>query len=384
MAELGMAFLNPILSQAENDRKEALLPLQIAHEAATTRLSNAYADRTDFELKGERATADILQKMIGGQAISGEPIPVSQILRGQALAYAQGGLPVKATQALEHAASAEAHEQVAAQNKREEAARVTSQNMAIAQKAASMLDSVAKAPDPAAAWVDFNNQVSTILGRPSPWKDQPYSPALVQQLRDLSMTSYQREELALRKAEADRRMKDSVSRNVDRALRDQLAREREDRLKAKAAADKKEGGKDVGAPTTGELAQAQAILKAQPGLVAPEDLDQVSIDVASQARELRRKGGMNQSEAIRSVIENMKKSGMLVPPEPGRKIPFTNIPIPGTEGKPSYRPGAGGGLKSKESGALPLPSSGNPKDLVKGQRYTDGEVVRTWTGSGWQ
>lgn len=364
MAELGMAFLNPIIASQKAAQDAALAPVHLEHEQALTREATARATRVETEAEGEKRAAALMAQQLSSTDPSGAPKPVnlSDLLLGQAHIYAASGLPGKATLALTGASTVMAHEAVAANQKALREEQDLRAKSALFTRFAGMMDGVTDQD----TWTRANQTYKAAFGKDSPYANQPYDPEVVASIKANALTAKQKTDVDLAAKQEARRQATAASTAAHRAVQDETARAdlrlrqaREDRL-AKA------GGKDVGSPNTAETKAASRLLQAQPGLVSDEDLEVAAFDVAAQARGKRRANpGLTSDEAIRQVIAEKRAAGDFTP---GEKTPWYM-----KDGKPKY------GVVE------PLPASGKRADLVVGKKYKNGSgVVQEWTGSGWK
>ena len=100
MAELGMAFLNPIaaaqemgIKGAQEERAVRAEPSRLAHEAATTRMVGAEAAKMEADAAGQRKEAELLAKHLGSPSTDGKPPSISGMLLMRSSIADQAGRP---------------------------------------------------------------------------------------------------------------------------------------------------------------------------------------------------------------------------------------------------------------------------------------------------
>jgi hypothetical protein len=152
-----------------------------------------------------------------------------------------------------------------------------------------------------------NGVVNAVTGVPSPLAGQTWSPHLASVLKNSQMTARQRAllpyeqgklEAAAAAADALARARAERSKQYDAELA--LKREKAERDGKNGGA----GGKDVGAPTRGELEQAARAVRDRYTELPSEDLIRYSDLIASDARAIRKQNpGVSQDEAIQRAIE---------------------------------------------------------------------------------
>lgn len=376
MADLdpGGSFLGPIAAAQKMGESAEAAPLDRAHTVATTRYLNAQSGQQEYNLNAEKTAAALMAQRLGGDASGkgGGKVPnPSDFMLGMAQIYAQAGLPAKAEDAMKSVSQAQSHEATArAADARAESTRVGAAAK-VADKAASMLGDV----HDQAGWDAFNDTVARVTGKDSPWAAYPYNEGFVKSIQNMATTASQKANLRLKEMDEKLKREKFTADLAHKAVSEDLERKKVTIMEGREQRLAKIGGKDVGSPTSGDTAAAKRLLGAVPGLVGGDDLGTAAYDTAAVARGIRIKNpGVTMDEALRQAIQQKKDAGdFAVAKDPGTKIPFTNIKIPGTGGSPT----------PAYNVAQPLPKSGKAKDLVVGQHYKDGGTTMVWNGKGW-
>lgn len=367
MAELGMAFLNPIAKQQEMEQSAALAPVTLAHQAALARESQARASKLETEAVGEKAAATMMAERLSGFGSdgtpTGKPPSISDLLLSQAHIYAASGLPAKATLALQGAATVAAHEATAENQKFMRDQRDLTAKAQLATRLGNMLRGVTDQE----SWDRANQTFQAAFGKPSPYAAYAYDPTLVASLKSNALGLKEQAELDFKKAQEARRVKDVDSKTAHRLVQEETARADLKLKQDREARLAKVGGKDVGSPNSQEIKAATRLLEAQPGLVDSKDMDTAAFDVAAQARALRKSNqGMTSDEAIRKSIATKRAAGDFTPGSPSNFLGM-------------------GGTKANYQVAETLPASGKKSDLVVGKNYKNGAgMVQQWTAQGWK
>jgi hypothetical protein len=377
--DLGMSFLAPIaadqkmeLADAQEAREKALAPAKLAHAIATTRMLNAESGAMEQKQEVDRKVAAALAVQAAGPGAAvtgadGKPAPVSAQIMNMAKLLADAGDPIRALPLLAQASTAQSHEA-----QQTAAAQLATQRAAAAQmKVGELLSNLAGGITDQESWDAANKAVKLQTGQDSPLAGLPYNPRIVEALQNAGMKI--KDQIAVdlneRKLESVQELRDDTVRH--RRVLESVAGARLRTYQAKAAADKKVGGKDVGSPTGPEIKAATNLLG---DLVDAKDMPTAAFDVAAQARSLRKANpGMSADDALRQAIDSKRQAGdfevTVTPPKQ-----LFNFDIPGT----------GSTSKKYEVKAIPLPASKKAADLKPNQAYrnSSGQVM-IWSGKGW-
>lgn len=228
-----------------------------------------------------------------------------------------------------------------------------------------------------ASWDASNRMWEQMTGRPSPYAKQPYSPELVAQLRNQSLTI--KDQLTQHMQQWREQQAAAAKQALDKYRERELAvREQTNRIRAAdLAARQKAGGKnaDVGSPSKDEQNAAQdALTRAYPNL-SPDQANDIAYRAASIARAIRKANpGLDASMALQQAIlqlkpnldQNSKTEGILsraVDMFKGERKPDTSQL--GTTPQQPYT-------------QVPKPGERAP-----GYYQTPDGHVRQWNGKGW-
>lgn len=233
-----------------------------------------------------------------------------------------------------------------------------------------------------ASWDAANSLFESMTGRQSPLKSIPYSPALVAQLQQATLTLKDKLKLKIDEMNAQTRAESAASAESFRAFRKgylaqdlQLRKDREARLA-------KPGGRnaDMGAPVKSELDHADDLLQEVfPDLPDTERTNAAYV-VAARARALRKTTpGLDADAAMeRALTESRGQFKTL-----NDSYKFMGIGIPGTSKKVTHfersgKPAASATGKS----TMDLPPNPTAQSLKAGQAYRlPGGQVGTWNPS---
>jgi hypothetical protein len=367
MAELGMAFLNPIAeaqrigsAEAQEERTAAAAPSVLEHTKALSRLATAEAGKMEGDAEVEKRAATMMAQTLGSKDLpgsgpkDGKPPKPSDMFLAEAQMYAFAGSPAKAAELLGKASQAAEREQTA------EAARVRAQGEQLTQrlkvyeKGNALLGGIKDD----ATLQQANEDYARVMGRPSPLEGLDYETAkpLVEGYKSKLLNAEQTARLALERLRTNAQVaRDAASIRHMSVLEDldrkkvQISRERLD-------AQLKGGGKDVPMPSDKAVEAASAALSAIPGLVSDTDRPVAAVDVAKRAAELRLQNkGIAPSEAIKKAIAEKREAGDFKSGTPPKT--FLGFPVPTT---------------GKAAGAYEAPQvvpKGGISKLKDGQRY---------------
>lgn len=230
-----------------------------------------------------------------------------------------------------------------------------------------------------ASWDAANSLFESMTGRPSPLKSLPYSPQLVAQLQQATLTLKDKLKLKIDEMNANTRAENAASAESFREFRkgylaqeQQLHRDREARLT-------KPGGKnaDIGAPVQSELDHANDLLKESFPDLPDAERTNAAYAVASRARAIRKTTpGLDADAAMaRALTESRGQFKTL-----NDSYKFMGMPVPGTERKVTHFDRSGKPVApSTGKSALDLPSNPTAQSLKAGQAYKlPGGQVGTW------
>jgi hypothetical protein len=370
MAELGMAFLNPI---AEGQRIDAQ-PDEQAHVKALTRLTGAEADTAQYNLEGEKKTGAMMAQWMSAP---GQKSPADMALM-QSYAYDKAGLPAKAGDAMKTYTLMKEREDKAAQSQAEMQMKKVEFGMKVADKAASMLNIDPNGTDEEKQrqWTQATDAAKKIFGDKAPfWTSMPYSEGLAKSIHGMALTAYQQGELKLNEMRTSADVKNKADEERHRLVSEDLQRTRAVIAKQNADARGKTG-KVVGSPTDRDKETATDILRSFPNLLDEGSADEtVAVDdIASLAKaKIVTNPGVDYSTAVRQTIADKIKSGefadVVKPPTKiaGFKIPFTG----GGETK-GYKPVE---TKPAETPAEKTAAAVHPEvgTVMKGYKFKGGD-----------
>lgn len=375
MPDLGGLFMSPVLANQKYLQNESLLPAELAQKLASTRYTSALADKVEMDNASDKRAAELMLRDMGGGGNSGpsgggdttsQPASMSGSLYHMAKIYAAAGNPKAAAEYTAKASQAAAHEATERAAQARQGLQEFQQTTQEAKTVAGLLNNV----NSEESWRAINGPGGLFeqeFHKPSPFKDTPYDPQLVDMLKTSTMTAYQREVLKTQQQRLRLTAEDVGSKLQHRAAQEEMAAQKQRDLERERNWKHKQGGKDVGAPPKGEIDAASRLLG--PEGLEGDDLDNAAYSVASEARALRKKNaGMSSDDAMRQAILLAKQRGEL---KPGGPVKFLGIT---TSQK-------GPGKFSKD----PMPVPGKKSELKEGGLYTfpNGAVGR-WTKGGWE
>jgi len=370
--DLGLSFLAPIAEQQRMDQSAAMAPAQLAHTAGLGRLANAQASAAETANAANQKAAALMAQRLGSPAPSDGSTPtMSGILMDQARIFAEAGNPNKAEEAMKTATTAMGHEVAL----RTQLLREKTQSMSGAKQTAAIMSNLAGDVTDQESWERANAVYEKLSGQKSPFANLPYDPKLVSMIQDSATTMAQKASAAEKAALTEARIKNLDSLQEHRKVQEDLARERAVQQASRAKAIEKTGGKDIGAPSAGEISAAKGLLRGEAGLVSDTDLPTAAFDVAAKARAIRKLNpGIAADEAMRQAVLEKKMSGDFTPPEPGLKVLGFDTGLGAKPGK--YSPGGNS-----------IDLSKTPKSSLKeGTVYHDKASGKTalWTKDGWK
>lgn len=229
-----------------------------------------------------------------------------------------------------------------------------------------------------ASWDAANSLFESMTGRPSPLKNLPYSPQLVANLQQATLTLKDKLKLKIDEMNAQTRAESASSAESFREFRKgyltqdlQLRKERETRLA-------KPGGRnaDMGAPVKSELDHADDLLRESFPDLPDAERTNAAYTIASRARAIRKTTpGLDADAAMERALTESR--GQFKTLNDGYKY---LVPVPGTERKVTHFDRSGKpGASSTGKSALDLPSNPTAQSLKAGQAYKlPGGQVGTW------
>lgn len=273
-------------------------------ELAVVRRQRALAGQEELELQGQQNFMARLGQRQGkpGQTLAEQAEEMAQLAFDSGMAGKGVDLAAKAALVRTREAQAEASKATAARR------QLQGQLDALTQ-ATSFYEGVTDQ-----AGLDKANALyAYTFGEQSPTAGLPYSPQLMEQLRNFGTTSVQRLRAELARRDTDSKIANRESaidlRNFRQGiLREQtdLQRRREERL-AKGGAGKE---KPVGSPSSSELKAADVLLKSEFSSLPLEERKQAAFSIASRARALRKANpALDADTAIRQAFSEEKSSG---------------------------------------------------------------------------
>lgn len=301
MADFSM--WGPEASGARLAERDALERLRYQ---AQTREAAANAEAKELELQGQR---NFMARLGGAQAAGGPQRSLAERAEEMARLAFDSGLPGKGVDLAAKAAQVRAREAQAQASQATVQRRQLQNQLDAMAKATSFYDGVTDQ-----AGLDKANALyAYTFGGAAPTAGLPYSPQLVEQLRNFGTKATERLRAGLAALDTDSKI---ANRDSAIALRDfrrgilreqaDLAVRREARL-AKAGAGKE---KPVGSPSAGELKATDALLKAEFGNLPLEERRQAAFSIASRARALRKANpALDADAAIRQALVEEKASG---------------------------------------------------------------------------
>lgn len=234
------------------------------------------------------------------------------------------------------------------------------------------------------SWRASNALFEQMTGHPSMYKNQPYSPELVDQIRRQSVRIKDQLDLQVKEYEAQTRRDNAKSNRDFRDFRKEyvqknynLRKQREDRL-TKAGGSKA----DVGAPTKGELDRAEDIVKKKYSHLPDDELSDAGYAIAARARALRKTTpGLDADAAMERAMAEADANGefkttneLYVP-----SLPFLGGSTDTHFTSRSRAPATQGGKTPQTAIAVPA----NPAERQMNSYYTVNGKVYQWKGKGW-
>lgn len=286
--------------QAQEQSRQ-LFPVQLAHEAATTRLNNANAQLVEQRATSEKNMASLMQGMELGDGTATS----ANIMKLAGVAMKSGD-PTTARELLMRASQAHAQESREAQYKAQQQRYLAETQMKKADRYGQLMRGVKNQQELDAAnfiyqaefgetpaLIDYDPAVvARVQQGATKLRDQIYADhtATMEELakqRLRNTQGYRAASLGIRQADLERKIeKDRTS--------------------------KKEGGKDVGSPTKSEIDQAKNILGQDGKLQGLDSASQrtASFDLASRARALRKANpGLDAGEAMTRALTEQVQEG---------------------------------------------------------------------------
>lgn len=340
--DFGGAFANTQKTLQETSQAAESHPLEMQHLRATTRASNAYADLADNKVKAEKNMQDIM----GGLTLDPKASQSATMMQ-LAGASMKAGDAVTARELMARAAQAQTQEARILEYTARQKTAETTLHLKQADRYTALMSGVKTKQDFDAANAIFERefgekppqpdfdprivkvlQDSAIKARDKIYQEHAKAMEGLARAREADMASYHREEIGLRKGELERK------KERDKVL-------------------DKNGGKDIGAPTKGEIdAAGDVIAREGKGKgMSTEGARSAAFDLASRARALRKQNpGLSAGEAHQRAFVEQVEDGHYAFEKGGW----------GSSGKNTYRTGA-----SPEN-PLPAPTD---RSKLKGQTY---------------
>jgi hypothetical protein len=339
---------------------------RIAQQPYELRKKAAEAETSEMTLANQKKMAELMMASSAAKPSIGQVVTMADRFDKLAENAAGAGLTEEARK-LAGTASQLRQREAAAVSSRVNAIKT---NLEIVRSRANLIGQLLADvnPNDEASWRRANELFEFETGEPSPYTDQPYSPALVDQVRRAALTVKERADIADKAATraATKNYRSARLRQLDRAneIRKQEA---ETRKAAEERRAKGGGGKSVTSPNRDEQDQAERLIKGDFGKLDAADLEDASFSIASEARALRRANpALSPSMAIRQAYNEAVKAG---------DFPADTS---GLFGEKRRFTGRG---KTPETAFITVPEASK---RLKGRYYTGagGQVAR-WTGSGW-
>jgi hypothetical protein len=278
-------------------------------------------EQKKFALKVAETDYDKRQQM--AKLLAGSPTPIpddrnpltqaSQTLVKTGAAAAQAGLPEEAIEYFSKASTIASQQETAAYHKWQE----TKQRSDFADKILAQVHDEA-------SWKQANDYIELATGKPSAMKDKPYSPELVQALKDASTAHRTQAQEALTREQAKRTK-----------LEEQLDAERVPLLKAQTAlAEAREkNARKVGTgaiPNSKTVAAMSDFIVKEYGdaNVSPTDARVFARNLAPEVEEAMDKEHKTQSQAVASVFQKAKDRGDLAGVSPAHIRPGQSMKKP--------------------------------------------------------
>jgi hypothetical protein len=356
--DFGGAYADTAKKMQDLSQSAEKHPLDLEHTRATTRYNNAVAGQMEHKVSAEKELARI---MSGVALDTTQPASVNIMRLGAAAMQAGDGDTAKEfLLRASQAQTTEAQQGLA----KTRAARVEAEaKIKQSDWYAEKVTGVGSQED-----LDALNQTfEALYGEKAP--AMQYSPRLVKVLREGSLKMADR----LRQ-EHNIVMEDVAKQRVTNtaAYRGELLKIRQaelDRRKLRDSADKKEGGKDVGSPSTVEQRAATALLDGDP---RSKGLDtnaktRAAFELASRAKALRKSNpGLSASEAMGRTYTELVEEGFFA---------LEKSWLPFSKGKPTF--GKPGGAPHQ---AIALPS--DPSARKPNTYYQTPKGVFLYLGDG--
>jgi hypothetical protein len=179
------------------------------------------------------------------------------------------------------------------------------------------------------SWKAANEYIKLVTGKPSAMEGKPYSPELVQTLKDATMKHLDAATTKYREAQTER---EKSLEAADWALVDQRKSAAHlNSVKAGTAA--KNGGAGIVASPKNISMVAKAIVKDSNDVMSMTDAmvaaDSIALDVEAKMKNIN---GLTRPQAIKMAINEAKQGGVLALNKPGRiapgSLPTRPLPLP--------------------------------------------------------
>lgn len=320
-AGLGLMFGAPIgVSLGEEDirdNQKFMLDAQhrlgqIAGQPGEMRKTAAEADKLELDNASRRRMVELLSRRASGVAEEGTDISddfdslakdvlgIGDIKTARELAGTASTIRVRAARE-EQAYSAAANSEVQRIGR---LADLQGQILA----APSIVDQL--------TWEQANAAYYLQTGEVSPWATQPFSPELKERVRQTAMSVVERSRETEQQLNRKSREKAEEQRVKDRAASRALARKRNEIAETRAAQVRKAGGatpKSPGAPTRGEMDQAQRMLRQDFGgaeEMSTRDREDAAFAIVSHAKALRQRNpALDMNMALQQAYNDAKMAG---------------------------------------------------------------------------
>jgi hypothetical protein len=366
------------------NEQEALA--RIAEAPANRRLKEAQASAAELALANERRMAELMQQAFSlapaaeliesgtagdaGAALEQQalapsiPTSMADNLDRLARASAGAGLTSKAQELAKTAALLRSREEAAA------ASRSTARLNAIklTRERADLTGQLLTGVNDQASWQRANVLWEIYTGESSPFAKQPYSPELVERVRQAALTAKEKADLddkyATAKATREyrgRRLGQLDTQNEIRRARLKLLQEREERLKKGGT------GRSVASPNKTEISQAETLIKRDFAGLKGAELEEAAFNVAAEAQALKKANpALSSSMALQQAYNTAREAGDF------------------QETGGAFRPGTKyiGTGKTAETAITTVPAA--PERIVGRYYLGAGGAVARWTGKGWE
>lgn len=364
-----------------------------AMQPAQLRLTMAQAATAEQALQQEQVMAQLMRRSMGQEAevdpamiesgtggVEGaaleqqalapkkkQPSSMADTLDSLAAAAAGAGLATKAQELAKNAALIRSREAV----QQSAASRALIQQLQAIKEQASLTGQLFGGVNDQESWDRANAVYQFQTGKPSPYANVPFSPELVETIKQQALTAKEEadgEEKKIARKSLDEFRKSRVKQHDENISlsreRNRIAREREARLR------KNGGGRQIASPTSAELTQAKRLIGRDYKNLEATDLNDAAFTIAAEAKALRRANpALDASMAIQQAYLNAIQAGDF------QDISTTigGVKVPGM-GKQTF---AGRGKKPETAAALPSEKS----KLVKDKYYVNpsGQIAQ-WNG----